>query len=140
VLAIRNAVERCELLGRESATQRAGSHWTFRARIASGHGLPPVRRTSGPDLPACRAHGPRHGAPRHRSFGRRAPRPGVAWYEARTRCLACCDERQCRLWLEQTDPVPTAPPRPCATAEFLRVAPNSGSSISIATRIDGGVP
>ena len=65
---------------------------------------------------------------------------GMAWYEARTRCLACRDERQCRLWLEQTDPVPTAPPRPCATAEFLRVAPNSGSSISIATRIDGGVP
>jgi len=69
---------------------------------------------------------------------------GTGWYEARTRCLACRDERQCRLWLEQTDPVPAAPPRPCATAEFFRRCrasrPNTGPCISVATRIDGGAP
>jgi len=69
---------------------------------------------------------------------------GMAWYEARTRCLACRDERQCWLWLEQTDPVPTAPPLPCATAEFFRRCrvshPLGGPAIPVATRIDRGAP
>ena len=28
---------------------------------------------------------------------------GMAWYEARTKCIACCNERQCRAWLERSD-------------------------------------
>jgi len=66
---------------------------------------------------------------------------GMAWYEARTRCLACCDERQCRHWLEHTDPAPTAPPRSCANVEFFRRCRVSRSNrdgcIAASARIDG---
>src|SRR5262245_11727400 len=66
---------------------------------------------------------------------------GMAWYEARTRCLACCDERQCRHWLEQADPAPTAPPRSCANVEFFRRCrvsrSNRDSCIAASARIDG---
>lgn len=28
---------------------------------------------------------------------------GASWYEARTRCIACTVDRECRLWLEVVD-------------------------------------
>ena len=28
---------------------------------------------------------------------------GMAWYEARTKCIACCSERQCRDWLARSE-------------------------------------
>ena len=28
---------------------------------------------------------------------------GMAWYEARTKCMACCSERQCRDWLARSE-------------------------------------
>jgi hypothetical protein len=68
---------------------------------------------------------------------------GMAWYEARSRCIACCDERACRAWLECPDP-PTALPRSCANAEFFRRCRmrRSGSACSLSSlpSLDGGTP
>ena len=46
---------------------------------------------------------------------------GTAWYEARTSCIACCSERQCRDWLtlSETQAV-SAPPEFCHNAAFFR--------------------
>jgi hypothetical protein len=44
---------------------------------------------------------------------------GMAWYEARTGCIACCHEPACRQWLEKAAAVP-APPEFCANTEFFR--------------------
>lgn len=44
---------------------------------------------------------------------------GVAFYEARTKCISCCHERECRNWLQSG----TREPRPahfCPNAAFLR--------------------
>jgi hypothetical protein len=43
---------------------------------------------------------------------------GTAWYEARSRCIACCSGRQCRDWLSQT-PATSKPPPFCHNADFL---------------------
>ena len=46
---------------------------------------------------------------------------GMALYEARTRCIACCNERQCRDWLARSEPVASSePPEFCHNAEFFR--------------------
>jgi hypothetical protein len=45
---------------------------------------------------------------------------GMAWYEARTRCIGCCNERQCRDWLEREDDSSREPPEFCCNAEFFR--------------------
>lgn len=44
---------------------------------------------------------------------------GMAWYEARSKCIACDHERQCRLWLERNDLAPESPPQ-CPNADFFR--------------------
>ena len=45
---------------------------------------------------------------------------GTAWYEARTSCIACCSERQCRDWLtlSETQAV-SAPPEFCHNGAFF---------------------
>jgi hypothetical protein len=45
---------------------------------------------------------------------------GMAWYEARTRCIACCRERQCRDWLTPSETKAVlAPPEFCHNAAFF---------------------
>jgi hypothetical protein len=66
---------------------------------------------------------------------------GMAWYEARSKCIACCCERQCRTWLESPDP-PPAPPQSCPNGEFfrrcVRTHASNGHSPSSPACIDGG--
>lgn len=68
---------------------------------------------------------------------------GMAWYEARTKCIACCHERECRSWLERSDPYP-APPQPCPNAEFFHrcglADPSNSHSPSSPACIDGATP
>ena len=46
---------------------------------------------------------------------------GMASYEARTRCIACCSERQCRDWLARSDAEASSePPQFCHNAKFFR--------------------
>jgi Family of unknown function (DUF6455) len=45
---------------------------------------------------------------------------GVAFYEARTKCISCCLEQECRKWLEQRPVEPPGPADFCPNAEFLR--------------------
>ena len=46
---------------------------------------------------------------------------GMAWYEARTKCIACHSERQCRAWIERSQADPSSePPEFCQNAEFFR--------------------
>jgi hypothetical protein len=45
---------------------------------------------------------------------------GMAFYAARTRCLACSRERQCRDWVARAAHAPSAPPAFCDNAEFFR--------------------
>src|SRR5262245_24812484 len=48
---------------------------------------------------------------------------GMAWYEARCRCIACPDGRKCRAWLAGVDVTQTSrPPAFCRNAEFFRLA------------------
>ncbi len=47
---------------------------------------------------------------------------GMAWYEARSRCIACLLDRQCRSWIESQGVKAPAPPGFCANAEFFRQA------------------
>ena len=44
---------------------------------------------------------------------------GTAVYEARTRCIACSHERECRHWLEGSG-VHASPADFCPNADFLR--------------------
>jgi hypothetical protein len=45
---------------------------------------------------------------------------GAAWYEARSKCIACCSGRQCRDWLASLpEGQPAEPPEFCHNAEFL---------------------
>ena len=43
---------------------------------------------------------------------------GTAWYEARTRCIACHAERQCEAWLART-PRGAQAPAFCHNARFF---------------------
>jgi hypothetical protein len=46
---------------------------------------------------------------------------GMALYEARSRCIACCSEQKCREWLERTPTgAASEPPEMCHNAEFFR--------------------
>jgi hypothetical protein len=46
---------------------------------------------------------------------------GAAWYEARSRCIACCSGKQCRQWLATAPTVPPPePPEFCHNADFLK--------------------
>jgi hypothetical protein len=44
---------------------------------------------------------------------------GMAWYEARSKCISCCKEQQCGSWLQGSDGL-QAPPEFCPNAEFFR--------------------
>ena len=45
---------------------------------------------------------------------------GMCWYQARTRCMECNAEGQCRAWLKaQPDGKPAAAPDFCHNAAFL---------------------
>lgn len=44
---------------------------------------------------------------------------GMSWFEARTRCIDCLNDRQCRQWLEQTRRAEAAPEF-CANRDFLQ--------------------
>jgi Family of unknown function (DUF6455) len=44
---------------------------------------------------------------------------GMAWYEARSRCISCCEEQQCHSWLQRSEGLP-ALPEFCPNAEFFR--------------------
>ena len=53
---------------------------------------------------------------------------GVALYKARTRCIGCCRERQCRDWLARSEiGTPWEPPEFCSDAEFFRRLPSKTS-------------
>jgi hypothetical protein len=46
---------------------------------------------------------------------------GMAFYKARTRCIGCFRERQCRDWLARSEiDAPGEPPAFCSDAEFFR--------------------
>ena len=46
---------------------------------------------------------------------------GMAWYEARTRCIGCSSERECRDWLSRAEvDVPNEPPMFCCNADFFQ--------------------
>ena len=48
---------------------------------------------------------------------------GVAWYEARSRCIACVHDRRCREWIAERRGTPQpVPPAFCENAEFFRLA------------------
>ena len=59
---------------------------------------------------------------------------GTAWYEARSRCIACIHDRNCRAWIASQARKPAAVPDYCANAQFFRLAnerpskANGGSS------------
>lgn len=44
---------------------------------------------------------------------------GEAWYEARTNCISCCHECECRNWLECSEGLPL-PPNFCPNVGFLQ--------------------
>lgn len=44
---------------------------------------------------------------------------GMAWYEARTKCIGCCSGAQCREWLARARS-PAKPPAFCHNTDFLR--------------------
>lgn len=44
---------------------------------------------------------------------------GMAWYEARSRCIACCKEQQCQGWLQGSERL-QASPGFCPNSEFFR--------------------
>ena len=68
---------------------------------------------------------------------------GMAWYEARTRCIACCDERQCQAWLACSKPATTLPPS-CPNGDFFHRCrssrPDNGHSLASSPSLDGGTP
>jgi len=44
---------------------------------------------------------------------------GMAWYEARTRCIDCVHDQRCRDWLQSASPS-SAEPDFCPNAQFFR--------------------
>jgi len=44
---------------------------------------------------------------------------GMAWYEARTRCIDCLEDHRCARWLEYTAGS-VSPPDFCPNAQFFR--------------------
>ncbi len=52
---------------------------------------------------------------------------GAAWYEARTKCISCCHEHECRNWLECSEGHPM-PPDFCTDAEFFRSCAEQSSA------------
>ena len=52
---------------------------------------------------------------------------GAAWYEARTNCISCCHEHECRNWLECSEGLPM-PPDFCRNAEFFRSCAEQSSA------------
>jgi hypothetical protein len=54
---------------------------------------------------------------------------GMARYEARTKCIGCCRERQCSEWLARS--APGEWPEFCCNAEFFRrIATTAPLSVS----------
>jgi hypothetical protein len=54
---------------------------------------------------------------------------GMAFYEARSRCIACAHDRLCRRWIEaQHGATASEPPGYCANREFLRRARQPAST------------
>jgi hypothetical protein len=48
---------------------------------------------------------------------------GMAWYEARSRCIACIHDHHCRDWIAaQQSTLQPVPPGFCHNAEFFRQA------------------
>jgi hypothetical protein len=47
---------------------------------------------------------------------------GMAWYEARSRCIACPHDVLCRQWIAQSGPLAPEPPGYCPNREFFRLA------------------
>jgi hypothetical protein len=46
---------------------------------------------------------------------------GMAWYDARTRCIACHSGQQCQYWLERAAVEPcVGPPDFCLNSAFFR--------------------
>jgi hypothetical protein len=50
---------------------------------------------------------------------------GMAWYEARSRCIDCLDDRKCRAWVVGLDGKAARLPAFCRNAEFFRLAKQS---------------
>jgi hypothetical protein len=51
---------------------------------------------------------------------------GSAWYEARSRCIACTRDTGCRRWLSGLQgEISSSPPAFCANADFFRLARQS---------------
>ena len=51
---------------------------------------------------------------------------GMAWYEARSQCIACHSERQCQEWLKRAPTEPSIePPDFCHNTSFFRGCPAS---------------
>jgi hypothetical protein len=51
---------------------------------------------------------------------------GMAWYEARSQCIACHSERQCQEWLKRAPTEPSIePPDFCHNTAFFRSCPAS---------------
>jgi hypothetical protein len=61
---------------------------------------------------------------------------GMAWYEARTRCIDCHSDRQCQEWLKRVPAAPPdGPPDFCNNAAFFRrCEPNATGPLTL----DGG--
>ena len=51
---------------------------------------------------------------------------GMAWYEARTRCIDCVHERRCRSWFEPSSSS-GAEPDFCPNARFFQECGGSGT-------------
>jgi hypothetical protein len=46
---------------------------------------------------------------------------GMAWYEARSQCIACHNDRQCQEWLKRAAAEPSiGPPGFCHNSAFFR--------------------
>ncbi len=57
---------------------------------------------------------------------------GASWYEARTRCIDCADDRRCKTWLDATEPdQPRQPPPFCPNSAFF-LACGAEVSVSVA--------
>ena len=52
---------------------------------------------------------------------------GMAWYDARTKCIDCLAEQECRRWLENTD-ASARPPDFCPNAQFFRQCVRKGAT------------